>query len=78
MSNTGRPDLDDASTGGGIGDIGPQPVDPSSQNPGQGAPDVDPDPSEDRGGAGLTPDRDPAPSGEDPDADADDTLGTTV
>lgn len=78
MSNTDRPELDDASTGGGIGDIGPQPVDPSSENPGQGVPDVTPDRSVDRGGAGMTRDQNPTPSGEDPDDEADDTLGTTV
>ena len=78
MSNNDRPKLDDASTGGGIGDIGPQPVDPSSENPGRGAPDLEPDENLDRGGAGMTRDQDPAPSGEDPDEDADDTLGTIV
>ncbi len=78
MSNADRPELDDASTGGGIGDIGPQPVDPSSENPGRGAPDVTPDRSVDRGGAGMTRDQDPTLSGEDPDDEADDTLGTTA
>ncbi len=80
MSNTRRPELDDASTGGGIGDIGRQPLDPSSQNAGEGEPAVRPgqEGENETGGAGLTRDQDPAPSGEDPDEDADGTLGTVV
>lgn len=76
MSDTRKPELDDASTGGGIGDIGRQPLDPSSEDAGEGVPAVQPEETE--GGAGLTRDADPAPSGEDPDEAADDTLGTVV
>ncbi len=50
--------------------------DPSSEDAGEGVPAVQPEKTE--GGAGLTRDADPAPSGEDPDEAADDTLGTVV
>ena len=76
MSNTRTPQLDDASTGGGIGDIGRQPLDPSSERAGNADPVVSPD--EDTGGAGLTRDEDITPSDADPDAEADETLGTVV
>ncbi|ALN74399.1 hypothetical protein [Aureimonas sp. AU20] len=76
MSKTRTPPLDDASTGGGIGDIGRQPLDPSSENAGNAEPVLHPE--DDAPGAGLTRDEDVTPSDEDPDADADETLGTVV
>ena len=87
MSNTENPELDQAKTGGGIGDIGRQPLDPSSENAGNADPvierDGDEDGDKDGDGAetsdgGLAVDGEPAPSGEDPDDDADETLGTIV
>ncbi|WP_279478901.1 hypothetical protein [Aureimonas sp. SK2] len=66
---------DKADHGGGIGDIGRQPLDRTSENPGQGTPAAQPGGT---GGTGLATDADPAPSGENPDTDADETLGTVV
>jgi hypothetical protein len=80
MSQTNNDNLDDASNGGGIGDIPRQPVDPSSQNPGNGEPLILPD---DDDGVGAVDD-DGLDSGhdvitveddEDPDDDADSTQG---
>jgi len=81
MSNNQNPDLDRAETGGGIGDIGRQPLDPSSENAGNADPVIERDGDEDgteTSDGGLAVDGDPAPSGEDPDDDADETLGTIV
>ena len=80
MSQTDNDRLDDASNGGGTGDIPRQPVDPSSQNPGNGEPVILPD---DEDGVGSIEDDD-LDSGddvitvedeEDPDDDADSTQG---
>lgn len=68
---------DTAGHGGGIGDIGRQPIDPSSENAGNATPDVQPQ-DEDGVVGGLSVDEDVTPSGEDPDDTADDTLGTVV
>ena len=76
MTDTKRTKPDDeAANGGGIGTIGRQPVDQTSQNPGQGTPDA---PGGGTGGTGLSTERDAAASGEDPDREADETLGTVV
>lgn len=75
MADPKQPPLDEAGTGGGIGDIGRQPVDPSSQNPGTSDPAIEADPDEDRPGI---VERDVEPSGEDPDREADETLGQIV
>lgn len=64
-----------AAHGGGIGDIGRQPVDQTSENPGQGFPEAGPGGTS---GTGLSVDEDAAPSGKDPDAEADETPGTVV
>jgi len=80
MSKTNEGKLDDASHGGGIGDISRQPVDQSSQNPGNGEPVILPD---DEDGVGAIEDDDlsseddviPVEGGEDPDDDADSTQG---
>ena len=77
MSDT-KKNLDDASTGGGIGDIAAQPREDAT-------PSVEPnnpvtDGEGDNGrivGAGLAVDEDAEPSGEDPDDTADETLGQT-
>ena len=81
MSNTENPELDQAKTGGGIGDIGRQPLDPSSENVGNADPVIGPNGDEDdaeTAEGGLVVDGDPTPSGEDPDDEADETLGTIV
>jgi len=72
MADPRDPVLDEARNGGGIGDIGRQPVDPSSENRGDAEPAIEADPDEDRPGI---VERDVEPSGEDPDDDADATLG---
>lgn len=77
MSDPKDTKLDNASHGGGIGDIDRQPVDPSSENAGNAEPDVQPQ-GEDGVSGGLSVDDDVTPSGEDPDDTADDTLGTVV
>ncbi|WP_416357336.1 hypothetical protein ACLNGM_04260 [Aureimonas phyllosphaerae] len=69
---TGR---DEAQHGGGIGDVGRQPIDQTSENPGNGTPQTGPGGT---GGTGLAVDEDATPSDEDPDRDADETLGTVV
>ena len=74
MADPRDPTLDDARNGGGIGDIGRQPVDPSSENRGNAEPRIEADPDEDRPGI---VERDVDPTDEDPDEDADSTLGVT-
>lgn len=77
MADMKRTDADDkAGHGGGVGDIGRQPIDPSSQNPGNGVPAGDVVGG--TGGTGLVVDEDATPSGEDPDTEADETLGTVI
>ena len=81
MSNTENPELDQAKTGGGIGDIGRQPLDPSSENAGNADPVIERDGEADdaeTSDGDLAVDDEPAPSGEDPDDEADETLGTIV
>ena len=76
MSDTGK-NLDDASTGGGIGDIPAQRTDDAASVERN---DQVRDGQDDNGrveGQGLTVDHDPTPSGEDPDDTADETLGET-
>ena len=71
MSDTKKEMLDDARHGGGIGDIGRQPVDPSSENTGEGDPVIE---ANERGDAvALTVDEDAVESEEDLDAAADET-----
>lgn len=75
MADPRQPALDEARTGGGVGDIGRQPVDPSSENSGVSDPAIKADPDEDRPGI---VERDVEPSGKDPDREADETLGQIV
>ena len=80
MSDTNDSNLDDASTGGGIGDIPRQPLDPSSENLGNGDPVILPDDDDGIGSAeGEDLDHDDdligVDDGEDPDEDADSTQG---
>jgi len=82
MSQTDKSGLDEAGTGGGIGDIPRQPSDPSSQNPGQGEPLILP---EDGDGIGAIEDEDLGNGDEvitvddeDPDEDADSTQGMPI
>ena len=80
MSKTIDNKLDDASHDGGVGDIPRQPVDQSSENPGNGEPLILP---EDEDGIGAIEDDDlesvddviTVDDGEDPDDDADSTQG---
>ena len=77
MSDT-KKNLDDASTGGGIGDIPAQPRDEATASVERNDPVTDGE--GDSGhidGAALTVDKDIAPGGEDPDDTADETLGVT-
>ena len=77
MSDT-KKNLDDASTGGGIGDIPAQPhEDPTPSNDPN---NTDTDGDDDNGvvqGEGLSVDANATPSGEDPDDTADEMLGQT-
>lgn len=76
MTDTQQDDTrDGAENGGGIGDVGRQPVDQTAENPGNGMPQTRPAGA---GGTGLVVDEDATPSGEDPDREADETLGTVV
>jgi hypothetical protein len=76
MTDTKRTnDADEAAHGGGIGDIARQPLDQTSENPGNATPQTG---TGGTAGTGLAVDRDVAPSGEDPDREADETLGTVV
>jgi hypothetical protein len=75
MSNTDQTELDDASTGGGIGDIGRQPVDPSSENTGEGEPVIPPIEPTLPAEPAYADDAIGTDDGEDPDEDADSTQG---
>lgn len=68
--------LDDARHGGGIGDIGRQPIDQSSENVGNASPSINSDDAVGRiAGTALARDEDAAESDDDLDGEADDTQG---